>query len=111
MSAFISYPFPITIFKSASSDEINETFRRINSNGKHLSAQEVRQAGNTTRFANLVRELASEVRGDASKETLLLSQMPEISIDSKDSYGYGILADNTLWCKHGILRVPDLRES
>ena len=59
VSSFISYPFPITIFKSASSSEINETFRRINSTGRHLSAQEVRQAGNITQFADIVRELAS----------------------------------------------------
>ncbi len=111
VSSFISYPFPITIFKSASTEEINETFRRINSNGKHLSAQEVRQAGNITQFADIVREIASEVRGDASNNVLLLSQMPEISIDNKSSHGYGVNAEDTLWCKHGILRVNDLRES
>lgn len=111
VSGFISYPFPVTIFKTASEDEINETFRRINSNGKHLSAQEVRQAGNTTQFADLVREIASEVRGDASKTTLLLSQMPSISIDNRVSQGYGIVATETIWCKHGLLRVTDLRES
>lgn len=111
VSSYISYPFPITIFKSASTDEVNETFRRINSNGKHLSAQEVRQAGNITKFADLVREIASEVRGDASKSVLLLSQMPEISIGSNIGQGYGITASETIWCKHGILRVPDLRES
>jgi len=111
VSSFISYPFPITIFKTASPDEINETFRRINSNGKHLSAQEVRQAGNVTQFADLVRELASEIRGDASNNILLLSQMPEISIDNREVHGYGIKADETIWCKHGLLRVPDLRES
>lgn len=111
VSSFISYPFPITIFKSASTEEINETFRRINSNGRHLSAQEVRQAGNITQFADVVREIASEVRGDASNNVLLLSQMPEISIDSKSAHGYGVKAEDTLWCKHGILRVNDLRES
>lgn len=111
VSGFISYPFPVTIFKTASEDEINETFRRINSNGKHLSAQEVRQAGNTTQFADLVREIASEVRGDASKTTLLLSQMPSISIDNRVTQGYGIVATETIWCKHGLLRVTDLRES
>jgi len=37
--------------------------------------------------------------------------MPSISIDSKDSHGYGVKAENTLWCKQGILRIPDLRES
>lgn len=112
VSSFISYPFPATIFKSNSYEDINETFRRINASGRHLSPQEVRQAGNTSKFSSLVRTLASEIRGDASKDILLLSEMPEISIDSKQSsVGYGISAENTFWCKHGILRVSDLRES
>ena len=112
VSNFISYPFPVTIFKSSDYEDINETFRRINSSGKHLSPQEVRQAGNTSKFSFLVRTLASEIRGDASKEVLYLHEMPEISIDSKQSsFGYGISAEETFWCKHGILRISDLRES
>lgn len=112
VSNFISYPFPVTIFKSNDYEDINETFRRINSSGKHLSPQEVRQAGNTSKFSSLIRTLASEIRGDASKEILYLHEMPEISIDSKQSsFGYGISAEDTFWCKHGILRISDLRES
>jgi hypothetical protein len=112
VSSFISYPFPVTIFKSNNEDDINETFRRINANGRHLSPQEVRQAGNTSQFSSLVREIASEIRGDASKEVLLLSEMPEISIDSKISpNGYGVNALDTFWCRQGVLRVSDLRES
>lgn len=112
VSTFISYPFPVTIFESTDYDDINETFRRINANGKHLSPQEVRQAGNTTQLSTLVREIASEIRGDASKEILLLSEMPEISIDSKiSSFGYGVNAEDTFWCKQGILRISDLRDS
>ncbi len=112
VSSFISYQFPSTIFKSNNYDDINETFRRINASGRHLSPQEVRQAGNTTQFSSIVRTIASEIRGDASKEILLLSEMPEISIDSKQSpVGNGINAEDTFWCKHGILRVSELRES
>jgi uncharacterized protein with ParB-like and HNH nuclease domain len=112
VSSFISYPFPVTIFKSNIEDDINETFRRINANGRHLSPQEVRQAGNTSQFSSLVREIASEIRGDASKEVLLLSEMPEISIDSRISpNGYGVNAADTFWCRQGVLRISDLRES
>ena len=53
VSAFIQYPFPVTIFKTGSTDEINETFRRINSTGRKLSPQEVRQAGNVSKFSLL----------------------------------------------------------
>src|SRR5690606_32836936 len=104
VSSFISYQFPLTVFRSSDNDDINETFRRINSGGKHLSAQEVRQAGNTTKFADLVRELASEIRGDASNNILLLSQMPSISIDTREQMGYGVSAQETFWCKQGVLR-------
>lgn len=112
VSSFIQYPFPVTIFKTGSSDEINETFRRINSTGRKLSPQEVRQAGNVSKFSLLVREVASEIRGDASREILLLQEMPEISIDSKLSkHQYGINAEETFWCRHGVLNVSDLKES
>lgn len=112
VSAFIQYPFPVTIFKTGSTDEINETFRRINSTGRKLSPQEVRQAGNVSKFSLLVREIASEIRGDASREILLLQEMPEISIDSKLSkHQYGINAEDTFWCKQGVLNVSDLKES
>jgi hypothetical protein len=112
VSAFIQYPFPVTIFKTGSTNEINETFRRINSTGKKLSPQEVRQAGNVSKFSQLVRQLASEIRGDASRETLLLQDMPEISIDSKLSkHQYGISAEETFWCKQGVLNISDLKES
>lgn len=112
VSAFIQYPFPVTIFKTGSSDEINETFRRINSTGRKLSPQEVRQAGNVSKFSLLVREVASEIRGDASREILLLQEMPEISIDSKLSkHLYGINAEETFWCRHDVLNVSDLKES
>lgn len=112
VSAFIGYPFPVTIFKTGSTEEINETFRRINSTGRKLSPQEVRQAGNVSKFSLLVREIATEIRGDASKEVLLLQEMPEISIDSKLSkHQYGVNAEETFWCKHGVLNVSDLKES
>ncbi|WP_119792830.1 GmrSD restriction endonuclease domain-containing protein [Flavobacterium anhuiense] len=112
VSTFIQYPFPVTIFKTGSTEEINETFRRINSTGRKLSPQEVRQAGNVSKFSLLVREIASEIRGDASKEILLLQEMPEISIDSKLSkHQYGINAEDTFWCKQGVLNVSDLKES
>ncbi len=112
VSAFIQYPFPVTIFKTGSTDEINETFRRINSTGIKLSPQEVRQAGNVSKFSTLVRTIASEIRGDASRDILPLQDMPEISIDSNISkHQYGILAEETFWCKHGIMNVSDLKES
>lgn len=112
VSNYISYQFPITIFQTTRDEEVNEIFKRINSHGKHLSPQEVRQAGVSNVFSNLVREIASEIRGDASKEILKLHEMPEISIESRSSsLGYGISAEDTFWVKHGVLKTNDLRDS
>lgn len=111
VSDFISYQFPITIYQTDNEETINETFRRINAFGRHLSDQEVRQAGVINNFTTLVRELSSEIRGDVSNTVLLLSKMPEISIDSNQiKLNYGIVAEDTFWCKQGILNTSLLRE-
>ena len=63
-------------------------------------------------FAELVRTLAAEIRGDVSRETLFLSEMPEISIEtSRNPHGYALKAEDIFWCYQGILRTGDLRES
>lgn len=77
-----------------------------------MSPQEVRQAGVTSRFSELVRSLASEIRGDVSREILPLTEMPTISIDAKSiDLGYGIRAEETIWCQQGVMRISDLRDS
>jgi hypothetical protein len=109
---FLEYSLAVTIYQATSITEIENIFNRINSNGKHLSPQEVRQAGVTTKFSGLVRSLASEIRGDVSREELPLTDMPEISIDSKSiDLGYGVGAEDTFWCNQGILNVSGLRDS
>lgn len=106
-----SYVVPLSIYKMESTDQIDEIFRRINSNGKHLSKQEIRQAGATSVFANIVREISSEVRGDASlREQLLLNDMKNISITNKD-LKYGINVDEVFWVKNTIIRREQVRES
>ncbi len=63
-------------------------------------------------FAEIVRTLAAEIRGDVSRDTLLLSEMPEISIEtSRNVHGYTLKAEDIFWCYQGILRTGDLRES
>jgi hypothetical protein len=53
-----------------------------------------------------------KLRGDETRKTLHLFDMPQISIDSKqNNQGYGIQAEETLWCKQGILRISQLRDS
>ena len=102
----LDYHFAVTVYPTTEESSITEVFGRINSGGRQLSYQEQRQAGVVSEFAKLVRTLASQLRGDVSNDVLLLSEMPEISVDSaKDTHGYGIKAEQTLWCRQGILSV------
>ncbi|WP_182177897.1 GmrSD restriction endonuclease domain-containing protein [Methylobacterium radiotolerans] len=108
----LDYQLAITIFPGEKDERITDVFGRINSGGRQLSDQERRQAGVLSPFAELVRTLSAELRGDVSRETLLLSEMPEISIDtSRNTHGYTLKAEDIFWCYQGILRTGDLRES
>jgi hypothetical protein len=111
-AAFSEYVLPITIVERADADAIIKIFERINSYGRRLSEQEQRQAGLTSRFSQLVRELACEIRGDASEENVPLAVMPEISVQGvRTVHGYGISAETTFWSKEGVLHFSSLRDS
>jgi len=105
----LDYTLAITEFPFQSAGAVNEVFRRINSYGKQLSAHEKRQAGVISPFASTIRELAAEIRGDVSAEVLNLTDMPAISINL-DREEYGIDAEDSFWCKQGILRKTQLRD-
>src|SRR5690606_33658152 len=81
----LAYEFAVTTYAADSEENINEVFRRVNAQGRQLSNQERRQAGVTTQYADCVRTLGAEIRGDVSSQVLNLSQMPEISVDTKKS--------------------------
>jgi hypothetical protein len=109
---FLEYTLAVTEFPAHNEQSVTEVFGRINAYGRQLSDQERRQAGVITPFANLVRELSAEIRGDVSSESLDLAQMPEISVDVGGSMpSYKIKADDTFWCRQGVLRRNQLRES
>ena len=108
----LNYQMAVTVFSSQDEEQINEIFSRINSSGRQLSNQEKRQSGVTSDFADLVRDITSEIRGDVSQKKLQLYDMPMISIETKrDSQGYSINAEDTFWCRHGILSTKLLKES
>jgi hypothetical protein len=108
----LDYQLAITVYPTREETKITDVFGRINANGRQLSPHEQRQAGVTSQFSGLVRTLSAELRGDVSKDVLLLSEMPEISIESgKDLQGYGIRAEDTFWCRQGILSVRQLKDS
>jgi hypothetical protein len=108
----LDYQLAVTSFPGEQDTRITDVFGRINSGGRQLSDQERRQAGVLSPFAEMVRTLAAEIRGDVSRETLLLAEMPQISIEtSRNPHGYALKAEDIFWCYQGILRTGDLRES
>ncbi|MCA8234437.1 GmrSD restriction endonuclease domain-containing protein [Burkholderia cenocepacia] len=110
-AAFANYKIPISTYRIDDSADIDEIFRRINSYGRVLSDQEIRQAGVTGSFSDLVRTLATAIRGDVSHDDiLLLSKMDAISITSKD-LEYGIRVDDMFWVRHGVQLREDIRDS
>lgn len=104
-----NYPFPVSVF-SAKDNSIEEVFKRINSTGKHLSQQELRQIGVNSEYAILVRQLSSEIRGDYSEDTLLLNEMSNISL-SNYRLNYSININDIFWVKNAIINSNDLRQS
>lgn len=106
-----SYVLPISSYRSTNEETVDEIFRRINANGKHLSKQEIRQAGSVSLFAEAVRKISSEIRGDVSlADRIHLNDMQKISITSRD-LPYGICVDELFWIKNGIIRREQVRES
>lgn len=105
------YEIPLSVFQESEQSHIDEVFRRLNSGGRHLSKQELRQAGATSKFASIVRKLASNVRGDSSVSDILdLNSMKKISITNK-SLDYGVTVDNIFWVRNNIISKEDLRQS
>lgn len=105
------YQLPLSIYKFTEEQQVDDVFRRINANGKHLSHQELRQAGATGNFADVVRRLAASIRGDSSNSDLLfLRDMSTISITSKD-LPYGISVDDVFWVSESILTKDYIRDS
>jgi len=108
---FAGYHVPVSIYTEREAKHIDEVFKRLNANGKHLSKQELRQAGSTGAFANVVRKISSNIRGDSSgNDVLPLNKMKNISITNRD-LPYGIDADSVFWVKNKILNREDLRNS
>lgn len=106
-----SYVVPLSIYSFEGEDRIDEIFRRINTNGRHLSRQELRQAGVTGLFSQLVRTISSKIRGDVShSDQLYLNSMKKISISNRN-LRYGIKFFEIPWIKYKIISHNNIRES
>lgn len=101
---FTQYPLPVSEM-TADNKSIEEVFRRINSFGRKLSKQEIRQAGALGQFPDMVRIISSEIRGDVSSSDILpLSKMSTLSLSST-KLKYGIDIKKLFWTKQNI--IPD----
>lgn len=104
-TAIVSYEIPFSIYRLADKERsnIDEIFLRVNTEGRPLTRQEIRQASSLHPFGQLVRRISSEIRGDASSSDLLrLDQMKQISISSR-KLKYGIDIENIPWMKNSII--------
>ncbi len=107
----VRYQIPLSVYQDTGNSHIDEVFKRLNSGGKHLSKQELRQAGALSKFASIVRKLATNIRGDSSaKDVLDLNSMKNISITNRN-LAYGISVEDIFWVKNNIISKEDLRQS
>lgn len=107
---FLNYQLPITTTE-VSDTEIEDIFIRINSTGRKLSAQDLRQAGAVGLFSDLVRKTACYIRGDITEEDIVqLSKMPSLSLSNR-KLNYEININDTFWLKNRILTEKNIRLS
>lgn len=113
-TAIVSYEIPFSIYRLVDKERgnIDEIFLRVNTEGRPLTKQEIRQASSLHPFGQIVRRISSEIRGDASSSDILrLDQMKQISISSRD-LKYGIDIENIPWMKNNIITDESkIRES
>jgi hypothetical protein len=106
-----NYSIALSVFRSTLPESVDEVFRRINSGGRTLSRQGLRQAGTISSLADAVRIVSSRVRGDTSpSDSVPLRLMPNLSITNK-KLDYGVDVDEIFWVRQGILRREEVRES
>ena len=107
----VRYQIPLSVYQESGGNHIDEVFRRLNSGGRHLSKQELIQAGAVSKFASIVRKLASNIRGDSSASDILdLNSMKNISITNRN-LDYGISVEDIFWVKNNIITKEALRQS
>lgn len=103
--------FLATTTVEADNVSVEDVFKRINSTGRQLSSQELRQAGIISKFSDMVQKLASQIRGDYTKQDIiLLEDMQKYSLSSGE-LPYGIDIRKVFWTKQNIINFDALRRS
>lgn len=108
--SFLRYNIPCSITETDATN-IDEIFRRINSKGRKLSKQDLRQAGVTGNFADIVRKTASYIRGDYTESDLISVKNIELYSLNNKELDYGIDINDTFWVKKKIINQKQLRNS
>lgn len=107
---FLTYDIPCSITET-DNENIEEIFRRINSKGRKLSNQDLRQAGIVGNFADIVRKTSCYIRGDYSESDIIsINKIEQYSLNNRD-LNYGIDVNDTFWIKQGIINEGQLRNS
>lgn len=90
---------------------VDMIFSRINSTGRKISSQDLRQSFATGDFSDLVRRVASNIRLDHTyTDHICLCDMPKISV-GYNHQGYGVDLNAIFWRRHDLIDAIRLRES
>lgn len=107
---FCRYQLP-AIITGQDNATVDMIFSRINSTGRKISSQDLRQSMATGEFADLVRRIASDIRLDNTYDDhICLCDMPKISIGYKQ-YGYGVDLNSIFWRRHDLINKSNIKES
>ncbi|MBE3663128.1 hypothetical protein BOO91_19585 [Vibrio navarrensis] len=110
-SKILDYPVPFSVCDNNDAEKVDESFRRINTGGRTLSKQDVRQAGALGQVPDLVRDCSIYIRKDSSHSNIVdLRNMKNISLSNK-GLGYGIDLQKIFWARHGIITPENIRMS
>lgn len=107
----LDYPVPFSVCDNNNTEKVDESFRRINTGGRTLSKQDVRQAGALGQIPDLVRDCSIYIRKDSSHSNIVdLRNMKNISLSNK-GLGYGVDLQKIFWSKHGVITSENIRMS
>lgn len=106
---FLLYQLPVSII-NANETIVDDVFKRINSTGRKLSRQDLRQAGVVGQFSKLVHTIATHLRGDATEDVVNMQEIADYSISSA-GLDYGLNVKSIFWIEHGIINEDGLRRS
>lgn len=110
-SKILDYPVPFSVCDVNDPEKVDESFRRINTGGRTLSKQDVRQAGSLGLIPDMIRDASVYIRKDSSRSNILnLSNMKNISL-SNNGLNYGINLRSIFWVRTSIVTPENVRKS